>query len=107
LIAGVPKIEEAGFGAPKMLVIPPEVILGPKRLDPPVDAALLKPNFWGAGVLVGVVDSWLKIDLGFASGGGVVLSISSSLAGGAAGCLDAASSESPNPPPKRDLDAAP
>src|SRR4051812_49424650 len=82
LTAGAPKIEEleVGFGAPKMLDIPPEgAIFDPKRLDPPAGAAVLKPNFWGAGVLVGVVDSCLKIDLGFcSSGGGVVVSISSS-----------------------------
>jgi hypothetical protein len=104
LTFGVPKIEEAGLGAPKILLTPPdEDSLVPKRL-PLVGAADLKSNFWGAGVLVGVVDSGLKIDLGFSgTRGGVVASMSSSFDSGAAGCLAASSNESPNPLPNKDL----
>jgi hypothetical protein len=106
LAFGVPKIEVAGLGVPKILDIALEVgSLERKILDPPVDAALLKSILWGAGVVVGVVDWGLKIDLGFSSGGGVVLSISISLDTGAAGFLDASSNESPNPLPNRDLPA--
>jgi hypothetical protein len=96
---------------------PPDAVLGSDGLNkleafaglelpnrPPVVAALLKSNFWGAGVVVGVVDCGLKIDLGFSSGGGgVVLFISSSLDSDAAGCLAAASSESENPMLNGDL----
>jgi hypothetical protein len=57
LTFGVPKIEVAGLGVPKILDIALEVgSLERKILDPPVDAALLKSILWGAGVLVGVVD---------------------------------------------------
>jgi hypothetical protein len=104
---GVPKIldkplEGVGFGVPKILDEPPEGAgLEPKILDPPDGPASLKPNFWGAGVLVGVVDWGLGTDWGFSCAGGVVLSMSASFASGPAGCFDASSSERPNPLPNK------
>jgi hypothetical protein len=98
LTFGVPNIDVAGLGAPKILLMPPDGGLEPKGLNPETGAALAKLTLWGAGVVVGVVDCGLKIDLGFSStGGGVVRSISISLDSAAAGFLAASSSESPNP----------
>lgn len=98
---GLAKGVAAGFDAPKILA--------------PADGldVVGKPNFGGAGVVVGVVD--VNIDVGLSTAGvvdvnvdwgfstaGVVASIASSLVSTVEADLAASLSDRPKPPPKKD-----
>lgn len=79
--------------------------LRPKRPEPVVVGPdVWRPNFCGAGVVVGVVDSMLKMDRGFVSTlAGVATSMSSSLAPSVLGAgFDESPSESPKPESNRE-----
>lgn len=99
-ISGSRDRDAAGFGVPNRLPNPPGADLRPKMLEPVDGPDVERPNFCGAGVVVGVVDSVLKMPLGFSSTfAGVATSISSSLLSILGTGFDASPRASPKPLP--------